>query len=273
MQIQIRHETRYDYDRDVAFSSQLLRLTPRDHAGQRVLAWRVTTGDDRPLVRTDDGYGNAIHLTATTGAHAGTLAVAEGRVETTDTSGVVRGAVERLPPIFFLRATAATRPDEALTAFAGEIAGVADTLERMHALLGAVRDHVDYVLGATGPETSAAEAFAQRRGVCQDHTHIFLSVARATGVPARYVSGYLVPLTGQATSDAAHSWAEAYIDDLGWVGFDVANGICPTEAYVRVAIGLDALEAAPVRGIRRGEADESLRVAVDVWHSAGAAQD
>jgi transglutaminase-like putative cysteine protease len=272
MRIHIRHETRHDYDRDVAFSSQLLRLTPLDHAGQRVLGWRVTTGGDRPLARSDDGYGNIIHMAATNAAHTGTFAVAEGAVETTDTSGVVRGALERLAPAYFLRDTPATKADDALVGFAAEMAGIADELERMHELMLAIRERVDYELGATSPGTTAAEALAHGRGVCQDHTHIFLAAARASGVPARYVSGYLAPLNGQATSDASHSWAEAHIPDLGWVGFDVANRICPTEAYVRVAIGLDALEAAPVRGMRRGHADESLRVAVDVRHIHGVEQ-
>jgi transglutaminase-like putative cysteine protease len=266
MRIHIRHQTHYDYDREVAFSSQLLRLTPLDHVGQRVLGWRVTASGDRALARSDDGYGNVIHMAATSGAHAGTSAIAEGEVETTDTNGVVRGALERLAPMYFLRDTPATKVDDALAALAAEMARIEDELERMHALMLAIRERVDYELGVTAVETTAAEALAHGRGVCQDHTHIFLAAARASGVPGRYVSGYLVPLSGQATSDASHAWAEAHIPDLGWVGFDVANGICPTEAYVRVAIGLDALEAAPVRGMRRGHADESMRVAVDVRH-------
>jgi transglutaminase-like putative cysteine protease len=271
MRIRIRHETAYAYDREVSFTSQLLRLTPLDHAGQRVLNWRVTAGGDKPLARSDDGYGNVIHMTARSGNHIATVAVAEGEVETTDRSGVVRGALERLAPVYFLRDSPSTKADEALLALVAELAPL-EALERMHALMGAIRDRVDYEIGSTGPDTTAAEAFARGLGVCQDHTHIFLAAARAGGVPARYVSGYLVPLSGQATSDASHSWAEAHIPDLGWVGFDVANAICPTEAYVRVAIGLDAPEAAPVRGMRRGQADESLRVAVDVSHISGVEQ-
>lgn len=271
MHVRIRHETSYAYDREVLFTSQLLRLTPLDHVGQRVLGWRVTAGNDKPLARSDDGYGNVIHMTTRSGGHAGTKAIAEGEVETTDTNGVVRGSVERLAPMYFLRDSPATKPDGALLALASELASL-EELERMHTLMTAIRDRVDYEIGATGADTTAAEAFARGLGVCQDHTHIFLAVARATGVPARYVSGYLVPLNGQATSDASHAWAEVYVPDLGWVGFDVANAICPTEAYVRVAIGLDALEAAPVRGMRRGPADESMHVAVDVSHISGVKQ-
>src|SRR5262252_3342683 len=120
MRIHIRHETAYAYDREVSFTSQLLRLSPLDHVGQRVLGWRVTAGGDKLLARSDDGYGNVIHMTACSGGHAGTLAVAEGEVETTDTSGVVRGSLERLAPVYFLRDSPATEADEALMALAAE---------------------------------------------------------------------------------------------------------------------------------------------------------
>jgi transglutaminase-like putative cysteine protease len=126
----------------------------------------------------------------------------------------------------------------------------------------AIRERVDYVVGVTSSATTAAEALAQGRGVCQDHAQVFAAAARCLGHPARYVSGYL--WTEAGTSDANHAWAEAHVDGLGWVGFDPAN---PTEAYVRVAIGLDYLEAAPVRGVRRGVAEETLDVAVDVRHA------
>ena len=94
-----------------------------------------------------------------------------------------------------------------------------------------------------------------------------MSAARLAGLPARYVSGYLLA-EADGQGDAAHAWAEAYIEDLGWVGFDVANRICPTEAHLRVASGLDYLEAAPIRGLRRGGGQETLDVRVRVAETA-----
>jgi transglutaminase-like putative cysteine protease len=138
-----------------------------------------------------------------------------------------------------------------------------EPLARLHALLGLVRDRVDYVTGVTDAHTGAAEALADGKGVCQDHAHIFISAARTLGVPTRYVTGYLV-LGEQSRSDAHHAWAESWVDGLGWVGFDVANRICPTERYVRLAVGLDAGGAAPVVGSRRGGQHELLDVSVDV---------
>jgi transglutaminase-like putative cysteine protease len=119
------------------------------------------------------------------------------------------------------------------------------------------------VAGVTDAHTGAAEALADGKGVCQDHAHIFISAVRTLGIPARYVTGYLV-LDAPSASEAHHAWAEAWVEGLGWVGFDVANRICPTERYVRLAAGLDAGYAAPIIGSRRGGSTEKLDVSVEV---------
>ena len=126
-----------------------------------------------------------------------------------------------------------------------------------------MRDRVEYVAGATDARTGAAEALAAGKGVCQDHAHIFIAAARKLSVPARYVTGYL-HVAGEAASAANHAWAEAWLEGLGWVGFDPANHICPTERYVRLACGFDAASAAPVTGTHRGGGVESLTVDVVV---------
>src|SRR6266487_4339197 len=110
----------------------------------------------------------------------------------------------------------------------------------------------------------AMATFARKRGVCQDYAHIFIACARSGGVPARFVSGHFLRSDGTANQAAGHAWAEAFVPDLGWVGFDPANGICTTDAHARVAIGLDYLGAAPVRGTRYGGGSETLSVAVRV---------
>lgn len=265
MRLRIRHTTRYAYDRPVDYAAQLIRLAPGEHGGLRVRSWRVSA-DGRPLARTDDGYGNIVHLFTRARPHREATVVAEGEVETEETHGVLRDTVERLPPAYWLRSTPLTDPAAPVRQFAGSLREDKDPLTRLHKLMTAVRNRVDYVIGATTVMTTAAEALSNRRGVCQDHAHVFIAAARLLGVPARYVSGYLCQ-NGQ-TAAASHAWAEAHVEGLGWVGFDAANQMCPTEAYVRVAIGLDYAEAAPVRGIRRGLADEALAVAVDVQPTA-----
>jgi transglutaminase-like putative cysteine protease len=110
---------------------------------------------------------------------------------------------------------------------------------------------------------SAADAFALKHGTARDLSHIFIGAAHSLGIPARYVGGYFRRDDADGTQ-AGHAWAEAFIPDLGWVAFDPANGYCPTDAHVRVAVGLDSLGAAAMRGIRFGAGVETLAVAIKV---------
>jgi transglutaminase-like putative cysteine protease len=126
-----------------------------------------------------------------------------------------------------------------------------------------VLDAVAYETGHTDAATTAEDALAKGKGVCQDHAHLFIGAARLLGVPARYVSGYLM-MNDRTDQDAGHAWAEAHVDGLGWVGFDVSNGIGPDARYVRVASGRDYAEAAPVTGISWGESGSTLSVSLAV---------
>ena len=117
-------------------------------------------------------------------------------------------------------------------------------------------------------ETVAEEALGAGRGVCQDHAQIFVGCARMLGVPARYVSGYLM-MNDRVEQEAGHAWAEAHVDGLGWVGFDVSNGISPDSRYVRVATGRDYREAAPLTGISYGGRDHAMHVRLAVEQQVG----
>jgi transglutaminase-like putative cysteine protease len=139
-------------------------------------------------------------------------------------------------------------------------------LERLHQLM-------TYDTDPTHPATTAAEAFALKRGVCQDLTHVFIAAARSLGIPARYVGGYFRRADGVSEQDAGHAWAEAFVPELGWIAFDAANGICATDAHVRVAVGLDYLGAAPLRGAHYGGRGEVLLVNVRVVQAAQQSQD
>jgi len=263
MRIRIRHETAYAYSRPIELSAQAIRMTPRPYDGQQVVRWSVFEQGRGPLVDTEDGYGNIVNTLTLLRDHQHATVVAEGEVVTTDMAGVVSGAVERLPLLFFLRATPRTAPDAAIEALARESSASAP-LDRLHDLMERARKRVRYEVGTTHSATTAAEALAAGAGVCQDHAHLFIAGARLLGIPARYVSGYLWDPTAPAELVASHAWAEAHVDGLGWVGFDVANAICPTDHHVRVAVGLDYDAAAPIRGMWRGQAEESLAVRVRV---------
>ena len=275
MLISVRHVTRYRYAEPVSYTIQSLRLTPASFEGQRVLDWQVRAAGVPPALQFRDGFGNVVHLITVNGRHEELVIEAGGTVETRDCNGVVAGLAKGAPPRVFLKETPQTTPDGAIRGLAEAVLVEAghgkDTLAKLHALLAAVRDRVEYVAGETDTHTSAAEALADGKGVCQDHAHIFIAAARTLAIPARYVTGYLV-LDGQGTAEAHHAWAEAWVEGLGWVGFDVANRVCPTDCYVRLACGLDAGYAAPIVGSRRGGETETLDVSVTVQQQQVAQQ-
>jgi transglutaminase-like putative cysteine protease len=264
MRLKIHHETRYSYSKAPDHLVQRLHLQPADYDAQKTVTWTVSAPGIDKAVAYVDGFGNWIHLVTTGGLSGGNTIVAEGEVETTDAAGVVRGLKCVAPDAVFLRQTSVTLPNAAIRQAAARISGTGASLERAHALMDDVHGRIAYEVGTTQTSTTATEAFSAGRGVCQDHAHVMISMARELGIPARYVTGYLVTGVG-SSSAAAHAWAELLIPDLGWVGFDAANKQCPTTHYVRVAAGLDAASVAPVRGSRMGNTgDEQMKVEVRV---------
>jgi transglutaminase-like putative cysteine protease len=262
MLISIRHVTRYKYERAARSHVLSLRLTPPSFEAQRVLSWSIKApGYDRSL-RFRDGFGNIGHLASISEPHHEIVVEASGLIETWDRVGIARGLVEVAPRPVYLRQTPMTAPDEAIRKLAAGIEAT-DLLARLHSLMQRVRDEIDYEIGATSAHTTAAEALAEKKGVCQDHAQVFISAARVLGYPARYINGYYFD-GGSGQSEASHAWAEAYVEGIGWVGFDATNCLCPTDHYVRVAWGLDAVSAAPVRGSRSGGEKEALDVVVEV---------
>jgi transglutaminase-like putative cysteine protease len=269
MRICVAHETVYHYETPSSGVIQTLRLTPRNHTGQYVVAWRIDISADCRLEPQEDAFGNLTHAFSAPGPVSDLRLMVEGEVETQDTAGVVRGAVERFPPSLFLRETPLTRADAAIASYAAEFEHPdGETLDMLHRLL--TRLHEDVGCDSDVPNTggSAAEAFARKRGACRDLSHIFIAVARLRGVPARYVAGYFRRDDDATGPEAAHAWVEAHVPGLGWVGFDPANEICVTDQHVRVAIGLDHLGAAPVRGAHYGGGREALAVKLVVAQAA-----
>jgi transglutaminase-like putative cysteine protease len=264
MKLRVQHQTVYRYEKPIPYSIQTLRVSPRPYEGCAVLNWSVRGEGRRELPSLIDGFGNLTHCHTVTRPHTEMTLAVEGEVETTDTAGVVRGAAEPLPPLFFLRETALTAPHPAIAALAAKAGGAPAVLARLHSLMSAVRDAMDYQLGVTDVQTAAADALQKGAGVCQDHAHVFIAAAKTLGIPARYVGGYLWTGPEGRNYDASHAWAEAFVPDLGWVGFDAANRICPTASYIRASVGLDYWSAAPVRGVRKGVSAETLAVKVTV---------
>lgn len=265
MRIKIAQETIYRYETPAKSVIQTLRLTPRSHDGQHVVAWRIDVGQDVKLTTVEDAFGNIGHVFSAVGPIESLRVSVEGEVETHDRAGVVRGSIERFPAALYLRETALATADDQLRTFALDIAGrETGRLSTLHALLEAIHREVSFDDDPSVLATTASDAFRRKTGVAQDLAHVFIAAARALAIPARYVSGHIRREDGETRREAGHAWAEAHVDRLGWVGFDPATNICPTDAHVRVAIGLDYLGAAPVRGARYGGGGESLDVRIDV---------
>jgi transglutaminase-like putative cysteine protease len=260
--VSIAHVTRYSLAAPVNYSIESLRLTPPSFDAQQVMSWTIDMPHIDEAVRFRDCYGNIAHLVVLPKPHQEISIIARGTVETRDRAGIARGLVEIAPTRVFKRVTAHTAPDEAIRGLGAEV-GKGEPLEQMHKLMHLIHERVEYVIGTTHAATTAAEALKAGEGVCQDHAHIFISAARAMGLSARYVNGYFLT-ESDAPAEAHHAWAEVWLDGLGWLGFDPANEICPTDRYVRLAAGLDAASAAPIRGTRRGGVEEVLDVKVEV---------
>jgi transglutaminase-like putative cysteine protease len=264
MQMHIRHETRYHYERPVKYSVQSLHLTPRRDLSQRALTWNIVAPGRR--LEQIDAYGNISHLLTIEEPHREIRIVVHGVVETADADARLEDGP--LSPLAYLAPTQLTLPNDDLKAFAqGALAQVNEPRERAQALADAVYGAVRYRSGTSDVQDSAAVAFKSGEGVCQDHAHVFIASARAVGMPARYVSGYLY--TGDAKDAASHAWVDVWLGaEIGWQSIDVTHKRPAVRTYCRLAVGRDYLDAAPVRGMRQGGGGEKMEANVLVADSA-----
>lgn len=267
MLLHIRHHTHYRYENPQRRFIESLRLTPSVCDNQKTLAWSVSVEGAKMGACFTDGAGDRISTLTLQGHFTELELVVEGSVETTDMQGVLTGHAEVMSPLVYLRDTRLTQANAPLRELARELAQgqQAGSLDLAHRLCESIRDRIRYAPGSTHHDITAAEALANGTGVCQDHAHALIAVARANGYPARYVVGYLHSDADGNSHEASHAWAELHVESLGWVGFDATNGICPDERYLRLGSGLDAHDAAPVRGIAIGPVGkETLDVTVSV---------
>lgn len=262
MQLRIKHSTRYDFDAPVPYGLQQLRKTPKSEGNQKVLSWNTTVIGGQKELQFEDFHHNTVELVSFDQNTHSIELISEGVVEVEDNNGVIGPHRGPVPLALFERPTERTKAGKGVRQLLREVPSGA-ALDQLHALSAVIKTKIAYETGVSQPDWTAEDAITAGRGVCQDHSHVFIACARALGVPARYVSGYLM-MDDREQQEATHAWAEAHVDGLGWVGFDVSNGISPDGRYVRVATGLDYGEAAPVRGSRTGAAGEALKVQLEV---------
>jgi transglutaminase-like putative cysteine protease len=170
---------------------------------------------------------------------------------------------EYLAPSTFVQQT------EALGAFRAEI-GLErgnDPLVSLRRFMGEIYARFAYSPRSTRVDSPIDEALETRKGVCQDFAHIFLSLVRPLGIPARYVSGYLFQAAGsqdRSADGATHAWVEVLLPDLGWVGLDPTNNLIADDRHIRVAIGRDYADVPPTRGVFKGVSTVKSELSVSV---------
>jgi transglutaminase-like putative cysteine protease len=290
----VEHETRYAYDAPVSQSWQLARLTPRTLAWQRLLSHAVDI-DPRPDEWHDapDSFGNTVRHFGLHGAHRRLQVRMHCEVEIGARAQIVEGeslawetvrqAVRHPAPALGgearaidLDAARMCEPTPLLPLSEAARMYALPSLGRGREWLAAVtelmaRIHADFEFepGATTVSTSVDEVLHQRRGVCQDFAHLMLACLRGHGLPARYVSGYLLtdPAPGQPRLmgvDASHAWVAAFSPQHGWVEFDPTNGQLADQRYITLAWGADFADVVPLRGVILGGGAQAMDVAVSV---------
>ena len=253
MKLQVFHETSYRYEQAVRRSIQMLRMTPAKTQRQNVLHWHL----DLPGKATPwtDAFGNLGHCLVLENTEQDIVLRARGTVDLMESDqGEPEGPV---PHTVFLRQTVLTRIDTAMRSFIEPFRATVKSRPYMalHDVMLALLERMPYEAGITHVGDSAAQSFAKGKGVCQDHTHVFLACARFLGVSARYVSGYLHSAHNEQV--ASHAWAEAWVGGR-WIGYDVSNSSDADRGHIRLAHGLDYEDASPVRGMRIGGGKETM---------------
>jgi len=264
MILDISHKTEYRFGVSPQYGLQQIRLSPQTHMAQTVQHWDMTFDGATTEAVFKDHYQNTVHLISLDKDATHLIITSQGKVLVENNNGVVGPHSGYVPLWLYLRQTPLTKAGTGVSELAQTLMLSQGTdLDKLHALSSAIGTQVSYETGRTDAMTTAEEAIKARAGVCQDHSHIFISAARKSGFPARYVSGYLM-MNDRVAQDATHAWAEVYVQDLGWTGFDVSNQISPDERYVRVATGLDYSDASPISGLTFGGRNESISVDVQV---------
>ena len=259
MRIVIQHEIEIEVGEGVPRAVQHLLLTPQSSNVQTVAEWQLEAPGMDGAAGFIDAFGNRAHLASQTKPEPTMRVVATGAVETHDLNGVV-GRLGRDPvPALFRRVTPLTKPAGAIVSkFRAAPKDGKARIELLHALMERVGEVLEDGAAQTQAQDEQAQAQGRQTASPADHAHAFIGAARALGIPARCVTGYLSPPDG--TPASFHVWAEAWDDRLGWIAFDCTLNICPTDRHVRVAAGLDAASAAPVRSVPMLGAPKMLRV-------------
>jgi len=285
----VRHETVYHYGGNVAHSHQLLHLSPRDSENQHCHSRTITLEPQPSSLREDlDAFGNLATRLEYDLPHDRLEVLAELGVEVRprESSDVatqpweqVRDALtysgrpmsaEYLDACRFRMESSYAKLKQAFTDYGADcFAAGSPLLLGAQALMHKIHRQFAYAPGSTDIRTSAVEAFAARRGVCQDFAHVMIACLRSRGLAARYVSGYLRTATPGANAawvgaDASHAWVSVFCPPLGWIDLDPTNDLRVDTGHILIAWGRDFGDVSPLRGVIVGGGQHRLSVRVSV---------
>jgi transglutaminase-like putative cysteine protease len=287
MKLELSHRTTYVYRSPVAQSYHLVHLRPRQMPTQAVLHHSLLI-DPAPAQSTDitDYFGNAAKLMRIEDEHSEFVVHARSTVDipaqsppdldaTSPWEKVVTlarnvGAGLDLDVAQFACRSRITPLSRQLASFAfGSFTPGLPVLAGAMALTRHIYEEFTFDATATDVSTPVHRVLQTRRGVCQDFAHLTIAALRSIGLPARYVSGYLLtqPPPGQPKlqgADASHAWLSVWAPETGWIDFDPTNGLIPRGEHITVAYGRDYEDISPIGGVLLGGGDQKMTVAVDV---------
>jgi transglutaminase-like putative cysteine protease len=265
MRLKIRHRTEYRYETPVRYSIQELRLTPPSIQGQEIHKWKVST----PIKSTSsiDTFGNVCNVFVQESPYTSMMIEAEGEVTTQDAFEFIDDT-KAVSPYYLLQQTHLTEPTEEMLKYFSASLPKTNSVDEILKLAAAVQKTIEYSPGQTNFATTAAQSFAMKSGVCQDHAHIMLGLCRASNVPARYVSGYF--FAEESPNLASHAWIDfcSDIDQGIWISVDITHACLVDSRHIRLAIGRDYYSAAPVKGVRSGGGGEELNASISIQQLA-----
>lgn len=262
MKLRIEHITTFTYDLPISEAYTEMRLAPIDLAGQRRTAFRLKTEPGGEVTRYLDRYGNEVHYFDVLQPHQQLRVIAASEVQTSDTFVDEQTELSPLDQFDYLMPTTYAPEHELIHQLAEANVVVGNKAATAEALMSAVHQAIQYERGATSVKTTAGEALQLGKGVCQDYAHVMLAACRLSGLPARYVSGYLY--SPNAPEMASHAWVDVFVSEYGWRSLDPTHN-CPQDGrYVRVATGRDYADVPPTRGMYKGSAKEKMAVQVQV---------
>ncbi len=263
MKLEIAHSTRYRYTGPIAETVMEVRLRPMDGNGQRCIDFNLEVSHGVTPRAYVDGFGNHVHYFNLVRPHAGLSVISRSTVETG--LGPDKDQGEELVHDF-LRFRPPVKDVDGIRELARRHAiadhDSPDAVERaLDELTLSISREFTYDRTVTNVYSAVDDVLSLRAGVCQDFAHLFIAVARDMGVPARYVSGY-IHSPGERVATASHAWAEAWVAERGWIGFDATHPVRTTPHHVRLAVGRDYTDAAPTRGVYVGSAMGTMSIRV-----------